>query len=75
MKVNEFVKLMTPVLKLLSRNGVYLDDWKYVEAYEQYRHMRQLGVKQREAVQMLSEETKVSRRTLERAFKRLKAEC
>jgi len=66
MKVVELLKIGSEMLKLLSRHGVYLDDWRYVEAFEQYKHMRKLGVKQREAVRMLSEEIRVSRRTLER---------
>lgn len=67
--------MMTPVLKMLSRNGVYMDDWKYVDAYDRYVRMRGLGLKQREAVRMLSDELQVSRRTLERAFKRLAGDC
>lgn len=75
MRMADFLRIMAPALKMLSRRGLFLDDWKYVEAYEQYRHMRSLGVKQREAVRILAEETKVSHRTLERAFRRLAGEC
>lgn len=75
MKMTEFIKIMTPALKMLSQNGLYLDDWKYVDAYERYRHMRSLGIKQRECIRMIAEEMNVSRRTVERAIKRLTKEC
>lgn len=67
--------MTAPMLKMLSQCGLHMDDWKYVEAIERYRRMRSLGIKQREAVRMLSEEMKVSRRTLERAIRRMEGEC
>ena len=34
MKVVELLKLGAETLKTMSRNGIFVDDWKYVEAYE-----------------------------------------
>ena len=75
MKMTDMLKMTAPVLKMLSRHGVFMDDWKYVEAYEQFRRMREIGVKYDEAIRIVAEETSFKARTLERAFKRLRKEC
>ena len=63
------------MLKLMSRNEVNRDDWRFVPMYEAFQEMRLKGVKYREAVRMLAEEYHVSRATVERAIKRLDGEC
>lgn len=60
---------------MMSRNGILLNDYLYVEAYEQFRHMRSLGVKYDNALNELAGEMKIAKRTLQRAFKRLSKEC
>lgn len=75
MKVIELLKISNEALKLMSQNGIYLDDYKYVEAYEQFLRMRMFGVKYRAAIRLLSEERGVGERTLQRAFNRLSKEC
>ena len=71
MKVAKLVKIDMEMLKLLSSFGVRIDDWQYVEAYEDFLNMRDNHVKYRAAIKMLSDDLKVSERTLERVFKRL----
>ena len=75
MKVIELLKLGGEMLKLMSRNEVNRDDWRFVPMYEAFQEMRLKGVKYREAVRMLAEEYHVSRATVERAIKRLDGEC
>ena len=75
MKVIELLRISTESLKLMSRHGIYLDDYRYIEAYEQFVRMRLFGVKYRSAITMLAEEYKVGERTLQRAFRRLEREC
>lgn len=75
MKVVELLKIGGELLKLMSRNEVNRDDWRFVPMYETFQEMRLKGVKYREAVRMLAEEYHVSRATVERAIKRLEGEC
>jgi hypothetical protein len=75
MKMIELLKITTEALKLMSENGIYVDDYKYVDAYEQFLRMRMFGIKYRAAIAILAEERHVGERTLQRAFKRLSREC
>ena len=75
MKVVELLKLGGEMLKLMSRNEVNRDDWRFIPMYEAFQEMRQKGVKYREAVRMLAEEYRVGRATVERAIRRLEGEC
>ena len=75
MKVVELLKIGAEMLKLMSRNEVNRDDWRFVPMYEEFQEMRDKGVKYREAVRMLAEDYHVSRATVERAIKRLEGEC
>ena len=75
MKVVELLKIGAEMLKLMSRNEVNRDDWRFVPMYEEFREMRHKGVKYREAVRMLAEDYHISRATVERAIKRLDSDC
>lgn len=75
MKRYEALKLVGGTLKMLSDFEVNYDDWRYVPLYEEFREMRDKGVKYREAVRMLSEDYHISRATVERAIRRLESEC
>lgn len=75
MKVVELLKIGAEMLKLMSRNEVNRDDWRFVPMYEDFQEMRDKGVKYREAVRMLAEDYHVSRATVERAIRRLEADC
>lgn len=75
MKIIELLKISTEALKLMSENGIYVDDYKYIDAYEQFLRMRMFGIKYRAAIAILAEERSIGERTLQRAFKRLSREC
>lgn len=75
MKVIELLKIGCEMLKLMSRNEVNRDDWRFVPMYDEFQQMRKNGVKYREAVRMLAEDYHVSRATVERAIKRLESDC
>ena len=75
MKVVELLKIGGEMLKVLSSNDIYVNDWQYVELYERFKMMRKLGIKHTEAIRMLAKEKHVGCRTLERAFKRLEKDC
>lgn len=71
MKVFEMLKFGSEMLKTMSNNGILLNDYEYVEAYEQFTHMRSLGVKYDTALTELSSDLNIAKRTLQRAFNRL----
>lgn len=75
MKVIELLKIGGEMLKLMSENEVNRDDWRFVPMYEEFKEMRDKGLKYREAVRMLAEDYHVSRATVERAIRRLEADC
>ena len=75
MKVIELLKIGGEMLKLMSRNEVNRDDWRFVPMYDEFQQMRKNGVKYREAVRMLAEDYHISRATVERAIKRLESDC
>ena len=75
MKVAEILKLSAPLLKWMSKNEVMLDDWQYVDLYEQYIVMRSYNIKYREIIRHLSEEYNISKSTVERVVRRLSKDC
>ena len=75
MKIIELLRISTEALKLMSENGIYVDDYKYIDAYEQFLRMRMFGIKYRAAIAIMAEERGIGERTLQRAFKRLSREC
>lgn len=75
MKVVELLKIGGEMLKLLSKNEVNVNDWRYIGMYEEFQNMRNLGIKYREAVRMLSKDYKIGRATVERIISRLDSEC
>ncbi len=75
MKVFELVRIGRELLKVASENGVLTGDWKYVEMYEEYRHMREVGIKYRYAIGELAREHHISRSTAERIVRKFQREC
>ena len=75
MKVIELLKIGGEMLKVMSRNEVLRDDWRFIQMYEEFHIMRGNGIKYREAVRMLSEDYNIGRATVERVIKRLGSEC
>ena len=75
MKATELLRIATPILSILTENGIMRDDYLYLDVYLDYLNMRDNHVKYKVAIQMLAEEKRVSTRTLERIFKRLSKDC
>lgn len=71
MKTHEILSIHEKLLKTMSDNGIKLEDYKYIQAYDSFINMRGNKVKYRTAIEMLSRENHVSERTLERVIKRL----
>ena len=66
MKVIDLVKFSREMLKTLSENEVKTGDWKYVKMYEEYRHMRDMGLKYRYVIAELAATHNISRSKIER---------
>ena len=66
----DVVKVGLPMLKLMSENDVKLDDWKYVTMYEEYCHMRKMGLKYRYVISQLSATYNISKSKVERIIRR-----
>jgi hypothetical protein len=75
MKVIELVKISSEALKMMSKNDVMLDDWRFVPMYEEFLVMRSNGLKYRECIRQLASDYNVSKATIERAIRRLGADC
>jgi hypothetical protein len=70
MKVIDLVKFSREMLKTLSENEVKTGDWKYVKMYEEYRHMRDMGLKYRYVIAELAATHNISRSKIERIIRR-----
>ena len=75
MKVVELLKIGCELLKLMSKNDVKRDDYRFVKMYHEYLNMRKAGLKYRAVIQILSEDYKTSKASVERAIRRLGKEC
>ena len=75
MKKVELLKILREGLKMLSKCEVMRDDYKYIGMYEEFKNMRDMGLKYREAVRRLAKEYHIGRATVERAIKRLDGDC
>ena len=73
MKVIDLVKFSREMLKTLPENEVKTGDWKYVKMYEEYRHMRDMGLKYRYVIAELAATHNISRSKIERIVQ--KFEC
>lgn len=71
MKVVELLKIGSELLKLMSENEVKRDDYRFVKMYHEYLYMRKSGIKYRAVIEMLAEEYKTSKASVERALRRL----
>lgn len=58
------------MLKTLSENEVKTGDWKYVKMYEEYRNMRDMGLKYRYVIAELAATHNISRSKIERIIRR-----
>lgn len=75
MKKVELLKILREGLKMLSDCEVMRDDYKYIGMYEEFQHMRSMGLKYREVVRQLAEDYHLGRATVERVIRRLEGDC
>jgi predicted oxidoreductase len=71
MKAVEMLRMMEGVLKVMSRNDIARDDWRYVGMYEEFVHRRSMRQGVKRIVRDLAEKYGVSIRTVERIRKRM----
>ena len=74
MKVIELVKISIETLKMMSKHDIKLNDWKYIEMFEEYLDMRSNKDKFRYIMAYLAEKYKISESTVKRIVKRLSEE-
>lgn len=74
MKKVLFLKLNAEMLKMMSKSGIKIEDYRYIGAYEKFQSMRNNKVKYRAAISIIAAEENISERTLERIIRRLSGE-
>ena len=70
MKVIEILKLSESLLKAMSSFDLRQNDWKYIAMYEEYRSLRDRGIKYAYVLAELSDKYGISESTLKRIVKR-----
>lgn len=75
MKVAELVKINSGWMKMMSKLGIRLEDCESVGIFEDYARMEERGEKKEYIYAVLQEKYGMSKRTLQRMVKRMKADC
>lgn len=75
MKVVEVLKLGKEMLKTLQESCIKIDDYKYIEMYEEYKRIIGSGGKTSYAVTILSERYGISERKVYYLINRLSKDC
>lgn len=70
MEVVELLKLGREMLKMLSENGIKVDDWKYIALYSDYEEMVTGGGKISYVVAVLAEKYAISEASVWRVLRR-----
>lgn len=73
MKVVDLVKISSEAMKSLSKFGVHIDDFKYIDLFSDYEKLANDGNKITYIVSVLSYRYNVSEATVYRVLKRFKA--
>ena len=60
MEAVELLRLGARLLKLMSESDIKVTDYKYISLYDKYKEMRRKRYKYWYAIQVLSEEYKIS---------------
>lgn len=72
MIIADFVRISTETLKLLSKFGIRMGDFKYVELYTDYERMVSKGEKISYIVVVLASRYNISQSSVYRILKRFK---
>lgn len=75
MKVIELLKLNRQLLNVCRAEGIRINDVRYIELYNDYRHMLAMGDKVSYIVALLAVRYNVSERKVYSLIKRLQADC
>lgn len=75
MKVIELLKLNRQLLNVCRAEGIRINDVRYIELYNGYRHMLAIGDKVSYIVALLAVRYNVSERKVYSLIKRLQADC
>ena len=75
MKTIEILQLCHEILKALHQSGSRIDDYKYVNLYQDYLDMRHSGDKTTYIVMVLAERYHIAERTVYKLLRRFKREC
>lgn len=73
MMVANFIKISYGTMKLLSKYGIRMSDFKYVELFSEYERMVEEGSKVSYIVAVLSQRYALSESSVYRILKRFKA--
>ena len=75
MKVIEILKMGRNFLEVLHNSCIKMEDWKYIELFEEYTRMIEEGAKSSYVVALLSEKYEVCERKVYYIIKRLSQDC
>ena len=75
MKAHELVKLNGLAMKMMSMNGINLNDYRFVQLFEDYSNMKKNGDKITYIVSVLSKKNNIGERTIYRIVDRFERDC
>lgn len=75
MKVVEILKLGKEMMKVLQESCIKMEDYRYVEMYDEYRDIVACGGKTSYAVVILSERYGISERKVYYLLQKLSRDC
>lgn len=75
MKVVEILKISREALKMLSDNDSSVNDWQYIDLYEEFMLMKKRNVKVRAIADELSAKYSIGKSTVYKIIQRLSKDC
>lgn len=74
MNCADFIKINSKSMELMSKYGIRQEDYRFVDMYEEYAHMRRDGEKYAYIVAVLSKKYGISESSVKRLIRRLSYE-
>lgn len=75
MKVADLVKFSGEMLKRLHDSGITMDDYRYLQMYEEFEQMKSKGEKTTWIVADLSRRHQICERKVYKVIKRFRRDC
>lgn len=72
MTIAKFIAMHKEIMYFLSKHEIKMDDFKYVDMYEDYESMKRKGVKVEYIVSLLCSKYSMSRASVYRVLRRFK---